>query len=278
MPPRDPPLPEGADPLIDTNSDGGGPAGTATGGGASGGGSTETGTTTMTDTTSGSTGDSSAFQFNEGRSSATDAGDAAAGKTGVGKAADTIVSQLKEQVSTLRSTAGDRARSYAVDGKQQATGLLNSLAEIIQDATGSVEQRLGSQYAGFGARAADSVSSLAHTLDERDIDDLIDDARAFVRRSPAVAIGVAALVGFVVARIVRSGVSELTGEQDGAGGAGTTGGSGPTTSGTANAAMGSGGGGATGGGFGEQGLGTAGTPGGAGTGAGNGTGSNAPTR
>lgn len=256
----------------------------------------------MSDTTSGAgaTGDNSAF-FNEGRTSAggtagstggsTGSGGSGGKSSGVSKAADTIVSQLKDQVSSLRSTAGDRARTYAVDGKRQATDLLGKLADVIQDASSSVETRLGSQYSGFGTRAVDQVNSLARTLDEREIDDLLDDARAFVRRSPAVALGAAALVGFAVARVVRAGVEDLT--HANSGGTGATGATGAmstttttTTTTTGDATMGSaglgagatGGLGATSGGFGEQGVGTAGTMGGTtgGAGSGNGIGSSAP--
>jgi hypothetical protein len=130
----------------------------------------------------------------------------------------------------------------------------------------------------MGHRASTSINSLASTLDERSVDDLLDDARSFVQRSPAVAIGVAALLGFAVARVVRSGISEYSSSQGGDSG-GTTGGTGGGMRATGTGG-GSGGLDATSGGFGEQGVGTAGTMGGSGasTGAGSsgGTG-NAPT-
>jgi ElaB/YqjD/DUF883 family membrane-anchored ribosome-binding protein len=34
---------------------------------------------------------------------------------------------------------------------------------------------------------------------------MVEDTRQFVRKSPAVAIGAAAAIGFVLARLVRSG-------------------------------------------------------------------------
>jgi len=215
MPPRDPSLPEGTDKIIDTNQidsgsgatggGGGGSRSSGTGGKASGttGGSTAA---TKSDTTG------SAFTFEK-----------SGGATG--KAADTIVNQLKDQVSTLKTTGVDRARTMADDGKRQATDLLTTIAGIIQDASGSVEERLGSQYSGVGNRAADSVNSLANTLNERTVDDLFDDARAFVRKSPALAVGIAAVVGFAVARVVRSGIEEARGSSD-SDTTGTTGGTG----------------------------------------------------
>jgi hypothetical protein len=41
---------------------------------------------------------------------------------------------------------------------------------------------------------------------------LFNDARELVKRSPAVAIGAAAALGFVVARLARSGIAESSGK------------------------------------------------------------------
>jgi ElaB/YqjD/DUF883 family membrane-anchored ribosome-binding protein len=147
----------------------------------------------------------------------------------VSKTADTIVNQLKDQVGTLKSTGVDRARTMADDGKRQATDFLHTVAEIIQDAASSVEDKLGSQYSGYGTRAADGVNSLASKLNDRSVDDLIGDARDFVRKSPAAAIGIAAVVGFAVARVVRVGIDDARGGSST--GSGTSGGSTTGTSG-----------------------------------------------
>lgn len=240
MPPRTPGLPEGTDHIIDTNIDlgdtgggGGGGGGTSgTGGGATGGGAG--GTTAgsgKSGSSSGTGGDGSAFQFDQ------DGSGGGSGRSGVSKAAESVMGQVKDQISTLTSQAGDRARGLADDGKSRATGLLQSIADVVADAAGSVEERLGGQYAGVGNRASDSIRSLASSLDERSVDDLIEDARSFVKRSPAVAIGIAAIVGFAVARVVRSSVSELTsgGDRDGGvGGSNATGGSGGGSGGGGN--------------------------------------------
>lgn len=213
MPPRDPSLPEGTDKIIDTNAIGTGSG--ATGGGGSGkpaGGGTTSGKTA--DTKGGGSG-GSAFTFEK-------SGDGD-GRGAVSKTADTIVNQLKEQVSSVRGTATDRARTMADDGKRQASDFLQTVAEIIQDAAGSVEKKLGSQYSGYGSRAADGVNSLASKLNERSVDDLIEDARDFVQRSPAAAIGIAAVVGFAVARVIRAGIDDARGGTTDTGGTGSNG-------------------------------------------------------
>src|SRR3546814_12812240 len=64
-------------------------------------------------------------------------------------------------------------------------------------------------------RAADSVSGFADTLRTKDVDELLDDARAIVRKSPVIAIGTAAAIGFALVRLVKAGLAEGQGDQPG---------------------------------------------------------------
>ncbi|ATE65298.1 hypothetical protein [Rhizorhabdus dicambivorans] len=103
--------------------------------------------------------------------------------------------------------AGARARDYAAQGKDRAVEALDGVASLVADAATQVSEKLGDQYGGYIQQAADAVSGLATTLRDKDTDELIDDARNVVRSSPAIAIAVAAAVGFLVARVVKSGLT-----------------------------------------------------------------------
>ena len=52
------------------------------------------------------------------------------------------------------------------------------------------------------------MSSFAEKLNAKEIDEMVEDARGFVRKSPAVAIGAAAVVGFLVSRLIKSGMDD----------------------------------------------------------------------
>ena len=112
--------------------------------------------------------------------------------------------RLKEEASRLGQQAAERARGFADQGKERATSALGEFSSMLRDAAQTVDDRLGGQYGGYARSAADSIESFAGTLESKQVDDLVDDAREFVRKSPAVAIGIAAALGFVVARIVKS--------------------------------------------------------------------------
>ncbi|WNO55043.1 hypothetical protein [Stakelama saccharophila] len=112
---------------------------------------------------------------------------------------------VKEEASKASREAAGKARSYASEGKTKATGTLRDVSRMMEEAAGSVDERFGAEYGKYARQAAGSVSDFAATLESREVDELLDDVRDFVRKSPAVAIGTAAALGFVFARILKSG-------------------------------------------------------------------------
>lgn len=112
---------------------------------------------------------------------------------------------FREQASAFKDKAGDKAREYADTGKDKAADLLDSLSKTVKDLAGSVDERLGTTYGDYTRKAADAVSGAAETLKAKDVDDIVADTREFVRSRPAVAIGAAAAVGFLLARLVKAG-------------------------------------------------------------------------
>lgn len=134
--------------------------------------------------------------------------------------ADKLVAQVREQVTSLRGQAGDKLRGVADDGKSRATGLLEDVAGIIEDAARSIDDRLGEDVGDYAHRASTAVSGFAGRVRDKSVDDIIDDTRDIVRRSPAVAIAAAAVVGFALMRVVRTGLDEASGRGGGGKGGG----------------------------------------------------------
>lgn len=131
------------------------------------------------------------------------------GANSASDATERLVHQVKEQVTTLRGRAGDQLRGYADDGKARATTLLDDISGVIEDAARSIDSRLGDDYGDYAHRAATAVSSFAGKVRDKSVDDLLDDTRDIVRKSPAVAIAAAAVVGFALMRVVRTGLDEV---------------------------------------------------------------------
>ena len=113
---------------------------------------------------------------------------------------------LKDSSSKLTRDAGDKARAYAEDGKARAGGVLDELAKMMTEAAGTVDEKVGAQYGQYARSAADAVSGFSDSIKAKNLDDLIEDARGFVKKSPAIAIGTAAAIGFVLVRLIKSGL------------------------------------------------------------------------
>jgi len=179
MPPRNPELPEGTDHIIN--------------------GAMERGAGT-----SASTGSSGGFV---GSGQADDTG----GTTGSKR--DKAVAQIKEKSTTIRNQATGKAREYAVDGKSRAADALGEFSMAVSESAQSIDERLGAEYGDYARRAADAVSGFADTLRTKDVDELMEDARAIVRKSPVIAIGTAAAVGFALVRLIKSGMADGQGSK-----------------------------------------------------------------
>ncbi|APL94340.1 hypothetical protein Sj15T_06000 [Sphingobium sp. TA15] len=109
----------------------------------------------------------------------------------------------KAHIDPLKDQASKTAKSAAGVAKDKTGSAMQSLAKLISDTAGTVDAKLGPQYGDYARQAAESVAGAAKTLDSKDVDQLMTEARDFVRKSPAVAIGAAAVVGFVLMRLAK---------------------------------------------------------------------------
>ena len=139
-----------------------------------------------------------------------------AGETSGGSAREKLKSDaadFREKASAkaadFRSQATDKAREYADDGKARASAGLDSVAKMIGDSASQIDDKLGAVYGDYARKAGDAVADFSASLRDKDVEELLDDARDLIRRSPAIAIGAAAAAGFIISRIVKAGSETL---------------------------------------------------------------------
>ncbi len=111
-----------------------------------------------------------------------------------------------DRIEDWRTLGYDRARDYAIQGKDKATGAIDDLLQMINDAAAQVDDKIGSQYGDYARRASSGLGSFNEALKGKDVDELFTEARDLVAKAPAVAIGAAAALGFVVARLAKAGM------------------------------------------------------------------------
>jgi hypothetical protein len=120
--------------------------------------------------------------------------------------ARSVVGEAKDQVSGLVQKTRDELRTQSTDRSRQAAGGLRTLSDQLQALT---EGRPGDagQLTGYVTDARQQVASFASRLEDRGIEGVVDDVARFARRRPGIFLLAAAGTGFVVGRLVRSGVS-----------------------------------------------------------------------
>jgi ElaB/YqjD/DUF883 family membrane-anchored ribosome-binding protein len=135
--------------------------------------------------------------------------------TPVANAAETIAEEAANTAETFKATASklgkqaaEKARDYANEGKVRASGALGEVSRLVDQAAGTVDEKLGADYGKYAHNAAETLSGWSEKLKTKELDDFVTDARELVRKSPVVAIGVAAALGFVLARVIRAGTDK----------------------------------------------------------------------
>lgn len=125
-----------------------------------------------------------------------------------------IVDRLREGREQLSSQAGERARGLVSQGLERTAEALANVSKMVGDTAPGIEERLGSEYGDYARRAAGAIENAANTIASKDPDELIEDTRNFVRDSPGIALAGAAVVGFVVARLLKTGLAKDEDDED----------------------------------------------------------------
>ena len=110
---------------------------------------------------------------------------------------------LKDEASALAGQASTKAREAASKGKDKAAEAVGSLAKMLEDSAGTVDTKFGKQYGDYARSAASTVAGLASSLDKKDLDELAAATKDLVKKNPAVSVGAAAVLGFVLARLLK---------------------------------------------------------------------------
>ena len=131
-----------------------------------------------------------------------------------GSAEGGLAGRIRDGRERLANQAGDRARGLVTQGLERTAEALANVSKMVGDTANGIEDRLGPDYGDYARRAAGAIENVANPIAEKDPDELIEDTRNFVRNSPGVALAGAAVVGFVVARLVKSGLGRNQDDED----------------------------------------------------------------
>jgi ElaB/YqjD/DUF883 family membrane-anchored ribosome-binding protein len=125
--------------------------------------------------------------------------------TVVGNEAKGKSDDLLADAKSYGEQALGKAGELAVEGKKVTSDAIASLGKVVGDTAPQIDEKLGAQYGDMARKASRSLQETSAKLEAKSVEELGEDARELVRKSPATAVGIAAVFGFVLARIFRGG-------------------------------------------------------------------------
>ncbi len=130
---------------------------------------------------------------------------------------DAVLDKIRTGREKLSTQAADKTRGLVTQGLEKSAEALANVGKLVGDTADGLDERLGAEYGDYARRAATAIEDAANNIAGKDADELIDDTREFVRRSPGVALAGAAIVGFALARLIKSGLARDDDERGGRG-------------------------------------------------------------
>lgn len=131
--------------------------------------------------------------------------EAKAGVTALGKEAhdraDTYRGQFEDKAKGWQDDAKLKASELAAEGKTRASDAIASLGKLVSDNATVVDEKLGAKYGDYARSAGRQMQEAAAKLDSKSIDEIGEEAKELVRKSPGLAVGIAAAAGFMVSRL-----------------------------------------------------------------------------
>ena len=115
--------------------------------------------------------------------------------------------RIRDGGEKLSNEATDRARGFVSQGLERSAEALSNVSKLVGDTAAGLDERLGQEYGDYARKAASAIENTANNIASKNPDELIEDTRNFVRNSPGLAVAGAAIVGFMVARLIKSGLN-----------------------------------------------------------------------
>ena len=137
------------------------------------------------------------------------AGAQALGKDAQGRAEDyrEKMNQKKDvltaEAKIKSEEAKDKAYGYANESKAKASEAMVGLGKLVEEKSALIDEKVGAKYGDYARTAARSINDVGARLDEKTLEELGEDAKEFVREKPALAVGIAAAAGYMLARLFR---------------------------------------------------------------------------
>ncbi|MCJ7422333.1 hypothetical protein [Sphingomicrobium astaxanthinifaciens] len=134
---------------------------------------------------------------------------------------DKVVAKVNEARQNVAREAAGKTRGIIGDGLSKGSEAIGSMSRLVGDTASNIDESLGAEYGDYARSTARYLDETAQKIAAKDPDELVEDVRGFVRKSPGIALGAAAVVGFALARVIQSGFDAERDDADADHGGGT---------------------------------------------------------
>ena len=123
---------------------------------------------------------------------------------GTSSSSESVKQAAQQHAYEAVDKAKHQMQSVLSKQKQAAAGQLDGIVKALHATVEQLRKQDQSPAADYVERVAEGLSRFSSTVRERDIDSLGAQVQDFARRQPGMFLGVAAAVGFMAARFLRS--------------------------------------------------------------------------
>ena len=107
-------------------------------------------------------------------------------------------------MDNLMNTVKQRATAQLDTQKTRATDGLHVIAGAVRQTTQTLRSDQHDNLAQYVDRAADQLERFSEAIRDKDVDELLHEARDLARRQPALVVGGSFAVGLLAARFLKS--------------------------------------------------------------------------
>lgn len=125
------------------------------------------------------------------------------GAAGANSASEDAARRIKDSATSALQQTRDVAQQKLQEGTQRLAGQVQSAASALHRAAGDVEQE--NSWIGMALhKTAEGLEGATRSLQEGDVRTLVTEINGFARRQPALFLGGALALGFILARVGKT--------------------------------------------------------------------------
>ncbi|MGB3223071.1 MAG: hypothetical protein WBB23_09740 [Desulforhopalus sp.] len=121
--------------------------------------------------------------------------------------------QMKEQAEGFKEDTFHTGEKYADQGKNTAADIATDFADALQSAAGELDGKNRNTSAEYVRIASENIRKVSHSLRQKSVNQILNQASSYGRRQPVLFLGGAMLAGYALTRLIKSANDEYEEDQ-----------------------------------------------------------------